>query len=140
MNNDITMGNILYSTKKRKRNYRYNYNSYDSFERLLSHSYDNDSIYQSYKVSERYKSYKVSERYKSYKVFERYETVYESRYEHRKKVNKLKKLLKKKKKKRKKFTWRRINSNDFSDSDLESQSSTSDVEVSYLDYFDLTKK
>jgi hypothetical protein len=139
VNNDITMGNILYSTKKRKRNYRYNYNSYDSFERLLSHSYDNDSIYRSYKVSERYKSYKVSERYK---VFERYETVYESRYEHRKKVNKLKKLLKKKKKKRKskKFTWRRINSNDFSDSDLESQSSTSDVEVSYLDYFDLTKK
>jgi hypothetical protein len=123
------MGNILYSTKKKKRNYRYT--SYDSFERLLSHSYDNDSIYQ---------SYKVSERYKSYKVYERYETVYETRYERRKKVNKLKKLLKKKKKKSKKFRWRRINSNDFSDSDLESQSSTSDVEVSYLDYFDLTKK
>lgn len=130
MNNDITMGNILYSSKKRRKNYRYD--SYDniSFERLLSHSYDNDSTYE---------SYKVSTRYKSYKVFERYETVYETRYERRKKVNKLRKLLKKKKK-RKKFTWRRINSNYFSDSDFESQSSTSDVEVSYLDYFDLTKK
>jgi hypothetical protein len=62
--------------------------------------------------------------------------MYETRYEQRKKVNKLQKLIKKKKKKRrKKFTWRRINSNDFSDSE-----STSDVEVSYLDYCDLTRK
>lgn len=126
MNNDIIMGNILYS-KRRKKNYRYD--SYDnvSFERLLSHTYDSNSIYE---------SHKVSESYKSYKVFERYETMYETRYEQRKKVNKLQKLIKKKKKKRrKKFTWRRINSNDFSDSE-----STSDVEVSYLDYCDLTRK
>tara|TARA_B100001971_G_scaffold212287_1_gene242056 strand:+ start:2682 stop:3071 length:390 start_codon:yes stop_codon:yes gene_type:complete len=129
VNNDIIMGNILYS-KRRKKNYRYD--SYDnvSFERLLSHTYDSNSIYESHKVSESYKSYK------SYKVFERYETMYETRYEQRKKVNKLQKLIKKKKKKRrKKFTWRRINSNDFSDSE-----STSDVEVSYLDYCDLTRK
>ena len=133
MNNDITMGNILFSIKNRKK--KYSYNSYHniSYERLLSHNYDN------YDNNSIYESYKVSRRYKTYKVFERYETVYETRYERRKKVNKLRKLLKKKKK-RKKFTWRRINSNYFSDSDLESQSSSSDVEVSYLDYFDLTKK
>jgi lipopolysaccharide export LptBFGC system permease protein LptF len=122
------MGNILYS-KRRKKNYRYDSYHNSSFERLLSHNYDNDSIYE---------SYKVSERYRSYKVFERYETVYETKYERRKKVNKLRKLLKKKKR-RKKFTWRRINSSDFSDSDSESLS-TSDVEISYLDYYDLTRK
>ena len=128
MNNDIIMGNTLFS-KKRKKNYRYgSYDDNNSFERLLSDSYNNNSRYESYKVFE------------TYKIFKRYETVYESRYEYHKKVNKLEKILKKKKKKRrKKFTWRRINSNDFSDSESKSIS-TSDVEVSYLDYCDLTRK
>ena len=62
--------------------------------------------------------------------------MYKTKYERRKKVNKLRKLLKKKKR-RKKFTWRRINSGDFSESE---SLSTSDVEVSYLDYYDLTRK
>ena len=112
------MGNILFVAANRKKKYYYDINHNSIFEKLLSHSNKNNDIYES---CTSYKSYT------SYKIFERYEK------------KKFKKKLKKIKRNKKKFRLKRINSNNFSDSEFESES-TSDIEISYLDYYDLTKK